>query len=204
MTVRSPINLAAALAIMMLAGCSGATSGPSATIQPSPALTTSAAPVPSHTPKGIPIPTTTVVATDDPAAVIKSTVTAGDPRLLPSYVPAGMSSSSVRVSSGSYTVSYTDDQHTRNLTLAVNVGANPPPVTGTHGRETEPQFRGVKATYVVYDTTAATSQRYLTWQEPGTWSQKIITLPGIEYFLSASGLTEVEFFRVADSMKAVG
>jgi len=199
---RRLIDLPAAMAIVMLAGCSGGTSGSPPTTQPSP-VTTSAAPIPSHTPKGIPIPTATVVATSDPAAVVRATVTAGDPRLLPTYVPAGMSSFSVRISPISYTISYTDDQHTRDVLLAVNTGANPPPITGSNGSQTHPQFRGVRALYQVYDATAATSQRYLLWQEPGTWSQPMTTLSGIEYFLVASGLTETEFWRVADSLKAV-
>ena len=58
---------------------------------------------------------------------------------------------------------------------------------------------------LLFDTTAPLSQRYLLWQEPGTWSPKVVAgMPRIEYFLSASGLTEAEFFRVADSLQPVG
>jgi hypothetical protein len=193
---------AALAAVALLAGCgSVATSRSTVTAPPSPAATGSAPPTP--TPKGILIPTPTVLPPSaDPAAAIRETVTAGDPRLLPTYVPSGMSAA-VSVSPISYTLSYTDDQHTRDFRLAVNVGANPPPLTGPNGSQSHPQFRGVRALYTVYDTTAPLSQRYLLWQEPGTWSQPLIGLPGIEYFLSASGLTEAEFFRVADSLQPV-
>ena len=80
---------------------------------------------------------------------------------------------------------------------------NPPPLTGAAGSQTYRQFRGVMAEYTVYDTTAPMSQRYLLWQEPGTWAQPHVGLPGIEYYLGASGLTEPEFFRVADSLQPV-
>ena len=134
--------------------------------------------------------------------MVRSVVTAGDPRLLPRYVPGGMSAT-VSATPIGYEVSYTDDLHTRDLLLAVNQGMNPPPLTGVAGSQTYPQFRGVRALYTVYDTTAPMSRRYLAWQEPGTWAQPLVGLPGIEYFLGGSGLTESEFFQVAASLQPV-
>lgn len=195
--------LAALAALALLAGCgSVSTSRSTVTAQTSPAVTGSARLTPAPTPKGIPIPTLTVAPSADPAAAIRATVTAGDPRLLPTSVPTGMSAT-VRVSPISYTVTYTDDLHTRDLSLAVNEGVNPPPLTGPNGSQSYPQFRGVRTLYTVYDTAAPLSQRYLLWQEPGSWSQPLVGLPGIEYFISASGLTEAEFFRVADSLQPI-
>lgn len=194
---------AALAATVLLAGCgSVATARSTVTAQPSPAVTGSAPPTPTPTPKGIPIPTLTVAPAADPAAAIRATVTAGDPRLLPAYVPSGMSVT-VRVSPISYTLRYTDDLHTRDLVLDVNGGVNPPPVTAPNGSQSNRQFRGVRTVYAVYDAAAPLSQRYLWWQEPGTWSQPIAGMPGIEYFLGGSGLTEAEFFRVADSLQPV-
>ena len=73
---------------------------------------------------------------------------------------------------------------------------NPPMMTGSNGSQSYQQFRGVRTLYTVYDTTAPLSQRYLLWQEPGTWSQPLSGMPGIEYFLSANGLTEAEFLKL--------
>ena len=190
------------VALTLLAGCQAATAaGGTAPRQPSPSATGSPVSAPAHTPKGVPLPTPTT-ASGDPAVMVRSEVTAGDPRLLPRYVPAGMSAT-VSATPIGYQVSYTDDLHTRDLLLAVNQGMNPPPLTGVAGSQTYPQFRGVRALYTVYDTTAPMSQRYLTWQEPGTWAQPHVGLPGIEYFLGGSGLTESEFFRVAASLQPV-
>lgn len=134
-----------------------------------------------------------------------STVTAGDQRLLLSYVPSGMMAA-VRALTASYTIVYTDDQHTRTITLSVNEGVNPPPPRtnfNPNGTGTSMTFRGVTTSYVVYDTAAPLSQRHLLWQEPGAWPGKVVSMPGIEYFLSATGLTESEFFRVANSLQPV-
>lgn len=81
--------------------------------------------------------------------------------------------------------------------------------TEVHPRTTPDVVRGAMAfdgrRLLLFDTTAPLSQRYLLWQEPGTWSPKVVAgMPQIEYFLSASGLTEAEFFRVADSLQPVG
>jgi len=179
---------------LLLAGCAGAASPPagasaaSATAEPTPAGK------PSYLPGSAPAA--------DPAAVVRSTVTAGDPRLVPSYVPAGMTAA-VRATAASYEVTYTDDQHTRGITLAVNQGVNPPPVP-SGGANTDRSFRGVRASYAVYDVSAPLSLRHLYWQEPGSWSSKVFSNPGIEYFLSGTGLTEAEFFRVASSLQPVG
>jgi hypothetical protein len=108
----------------------------------------------------------------------------------------------VLATAGSYEIDYTDDQHTREIHLAVNEGVNPPPHV-SNGSQTYPAFRGARTLYTVYDTTAPLSMRYLLWQEPGNWSSKMTQMPGIEYFLNATGLTEAEFFRVADSLRPV-
>ena len=191
---------------MLLAGCgSAATTSPAAsTVQPAAAAVT-AAPAPAPTTKGILIPSPTVTASADPAAMVRAVVTAGNPRLLPGYVPSGMSPTTT-ASAISYMVNWTDDLHTRTLGISVNEGVNPPPLTDPNRSSTQRQLRGVQAVYAVYDTTAPGSQRYLLWYEPGTWSPKLAGngLPGIEYFLVASGVTESEFFRVADTLQPVG
>lgn len=201
MTRRSaapPLAVLAALAAALVAvGCSSlsppssAAAGPAASATPVPTVAATRPPTPAPV--------------SDPAAAVRSTVTAGDPRLLPSYVPSDMTAA-VQASAASYWVVYTDDQHTRTISFLVNMGVNPPPARtnfNPNGTGTSMTFRGVATSYVVYDTTAPLSQRHLLWQEPGTWSGKVTSMPGIEYFLSASGLTESEFFRVANSLQPV-
>jgi hypothetical protein len=56
------------------------------------------------------------------------------------------------------------------------------------------------AEYFVYDTTAPTSQRYLSWIEPGSMTNPQLADPGVPYFLSATGLTDQEFWQVANSL----
>ncbi|HEY4026155.1 MAG TPA: hypothetical protein VGO86_06965 [Candidatus Dormibacteraeota bacterium] len=203
MTDRTAPHLLTALAVtLLLAGCgSVATSAPSATAAtPSTAVTPSTTPTPVLSASPGPV----VTQPAGVAAVVGSTVTAGNPRLLPAHLPAGMSAT-VRASQATYTVTYTDDLHTREIDLAVAAGGNPPPYVG-NGSTTYIQFRGARTSYVVYDTTAPMSKRYLLWLEPGAWSRmpSESPQPGIEYFLVASGLTEPEFFQVANSLQPVG
>ena len=137
----------------------------------------------------------------DPAKAVAATVTAGSPRLLPTYVPPGLTGSA-QARAATYTVTYADSKRTRQVVLMVNAGASPPPVAGG-GTVTQRQFRGVTAQYGVYDTASSMSRRYLLWQEPGTWSDAVTTRPGIEYFLVATGLPETDFLRIADSLQPV-
>jgi len=192
--------LAGLAAIVLVAGCGQVAASP-APPRPSP---TSAAPA-TPTPRNV-IPTPIVTDPGGVAGAIGALVITGGERLLPAYVPPGMSAS-VRASKAdpsypkdTYEVSYTDDLHTREITLSVNAGATPPLATDPNHRQSDIQFRGVRTLYTVFDTTAATSQRYLLWPD----LKGIATGPaGPDYFLAASGLTESEFFRVANSLQPV-
>jgi hypothetical protein len=197
-TRHAALVLAAVATALLAAGCGSIPRPATSAAQRS----TAPAVAPSPAPAATPLPTPAAVA--DPAAVVRETVTAGDPRLLPSYVPSGMTPA-LLASASSFAVDYADDQHTRSIHLSLNEGANPPPartISNPNGTGTSITFRGVSTSYVVYDTTAPLSQRYLMWQEPGTWARPVYGMPG-EYFLSAAGLTEPEFYRVADSLQPV-
>jgi hypothetical protein len=187
---------AALTAIVLVAGCGTvAPSAPTGTPRTSPTVA-SVTPAPSR-PGGIPSPIVT-----DPGAVtaaIGAIDVPGGTRLLPAYLPPGMTAT-VRTYPHAYQVTYTDDLVTRIVDLAVNAGANPPPITGSNGSQTYQQFRGARTLYTVYDTTAPLSQRYLLWPS----EKGIATGPaGPVYFLAATGLTEVEFFRIANSLQPV-
>jgi hypothetical protein len=58
-------------------------------------------------------------------------------------------------------------------------------------------YRGVRADYQVDDATVPTSHRGLMWNEPGT---AIGGQPGVPYFLTTDGLTETEFWTIANSI----
>jgi hypothetical protein len=190
-------------AIVVISGCGVVETSPTGAAQPRPAPTTAAAATPTPG-RVIPGP----IATDPGgvAAAISEIVIPGGERLLPAYLPAGMSASvqAHKADPGYqkdwYEVTYTDDLHTRDITISVDAGANPPPATDPNHSQGHLQFRGVRTLYTVFDTTAPTSARYLLWPD----DKGIATGPaGPDYFLSASGLTEAEFFRVANSLQPV-
>jgi hypothetical protein len=172
MNDRRAACLLAALAVIVFgSGCGQVAASPA-----SPA--TAAAPLPSPTSAapatptpGSVIPTPIVTDPGGVAAAIGGLVIPGGERLLPAYLPPGLSAS-VRTHKAdpsyqrdSYEVTYTDDLHTREITLSVDAGANPPPATDPNHSQGDIQFRSVRALYTVYDTTAATSQRYLMWPD---------------------------------------
>src|SRR5260370_28267636 len=66
------------------------------------------------------------------------------------------------------------------------------PAPASHGRRTAQQFRGVTATYQV-DSAAPAASRWLFWNEPGSGQP-------IAYSLLADGLSESDFWQVANSI----
>ncbi|HYW22664.1 MAG TPA: hypothetical protein VE953_00785 [Terriglobales bacterium] len=200
---RATSLLAGLAAIVFVSGCGQVAASP-ATAPPPPPSPTSVVPA-TPTPANV-IPTPIVTDPGGVAAAIAGLVIPGGERLLPADVPPGMSAS-VRTHKAdrgypmdSYVVTYTDDLHTREITLSVDAGANPPPATDPNHSQSYIQFRGVRTLYTIFDTTAPTSQRYLLWPD----EKGISTGPrGPDYFIGASGLTEVEFFRIANSLQPV-
>jgi hypothetical protein len=39
------------------------------------------------------------------------------------------------------------------------------------------------------------------WNEPGTTAEQVMKVPGVPYFLSADGLTDAEFWQMANSLR---
>ncbi|HEX3629449.1 MAG TPA: DUF4232 domain-containing protein, partial [Candidatus Dormibacteraeota bacterium] len=83
----------------------------------------------------------------------------------------------------------------QKISFAIVV-ANPGPGT-PNVRQSSPTFRGVRAEYQVDDATVPTSHRWLMWNEPGT---SVGGQPGLSYFLATEGLTESEFWSIANSI----
>ena len=185
------------LAAVVFVGCSGV--GGSTPLATEPPAAPRAAPSGTHSapPSARPTPDA-----GNPAAIVGRSIPADLPRLVPSGTPAGMTSRTT-VGSDWYVVLYVDDPHTKEIYFTDEFGVNPPPQTSPHAVSARPQFRGVTATYVVYDGSAPTSERYLMWDEPGTWPTGQNGMRTNEFYLEASGLTEEEFFKVADSLRSV-
>jgi hypothetical protein len=134
-------------------------------------------------------------------AMIRASVTNTRPVLLPQSFPGTFDAQIETTSSDSFVVFYESDLRDEVITLSIDEAPNPPPATDPHARLTTVTFRGVTAQYEVYDTTSTVSIRGLMWNEPGTITNSVSKAPGVPYFLSTSGLTDQEFWQVANSLK---
>ena len=144
---------------------------------------------------------------DQAAAAVRAQVTGAHPVLLPAAVPAGWDAT-VYVNPGGFTVRYQSDLRDRSIEFGITV-ANPPP-GGVNQKTFAVKFRhslALKyrpagyAEYFVYDSTVPTSNRWLMWIEPGTMADPPLAGPGVPYFLFTQGLTEAEFWAVANSLR---
>jgi hypothetical protein len=144
-----------------------------------------------------------VVGWVTPAAaetIIRASVTSTRPVLLPQSFPGAFDALLPSTSPDSFVVVYESDLRDKTITLSIGV-PNPPPATGPSARLTTVAFRGVTAQYQVYDASSPLSQRWLMWNEPGTMANPQTKGPGVPYFLSSDGLTDQEFWQIANSLK---
>lgn len=73
------------------------------------------------------------------------------------------------------------------------------PLPGANTVQTYPGFRGdSRSLYQVADGRDPVSERWLTWTEPGTWSQRGPN--GVPHLLSTTGVTDAEFWQLANSL----
>jgi len=152
---------------------------------------------PSATPSASAVsPSPITVAAAD--SLIRATVTGAHPLLLPPAIPANWSASVTNLSSSFFTVTYTSPDGAKEVDFAIEVPNPGPP--GPHGSQSNPSFHGDRhSLYQVGDKTQTTSPRFLIWNEPGTWSEPN-GLPGVPYALSSTGLTDAEFWAIANSL----
>jgi hypothetical protein len=134
----------------------------------------------------------------DADAAIRKTVNAVHPVLLPSWLPADMEAQ-VMAGSDGFTIAYMSDQRDKRISLVIVIPN--PPSGGEHGEGGPVKFHGITAQYGVNDSTSPLSQRWLMWNEPGSMPNSGPKLSGIPYFLSTDGLTEQEFWQVANSLR---
>lgn len=132
------------------------------------------------------------------STLIRATVTGAHPLLLPSTIPATWSTVVTNLSSSFFTVTYMSPDRAQEVDLAIEVPNPGPP--GPKGSQSNPNFHGDRLSlYQVDDTTKATTARFLMWNEPGTWSEPN-GLPGVPYIMSTTGLTDAEFWSMANSL----
>jgi hypothetical protein len=143
---------------------------------------------------------------DAAKAFIRQTMTATRPALFPAWLPSGMEAKVV-ATTDQFNLDLASGQRDKTIFLGT-VAANPPP-GGPDSSGIYVKFRnalGMKyqgagtAEYFVYDASAPLSDRWLMWLEPGTTSVQGSTSAGVWYFLAASGLTDQEFWQVANSL----
>jgi hypothetical protein len=133
------------------------------------------------------------------ANAIKATVAQVDPLLLPTAVPAG-SDAYLAADRSRFNVTYVSKATGQRV--FVSVGTTDPPPLGPHSAVSSTPFRRALARYSVDDPSLAGSYRSLMWTEPGTWTTPV-PATGIPYFLSATGLSEAQFWQLAGSLDAI-
>ena len=141
------------------------------------------------------------LGTMSPAAAeiaVRYTVTATKPVLMPGWLPAGLEAQ-VNANADFFSIEYQSDQRDKSISFGILVGQPPP--GDTHSQESTVKFRGGTADYFVYDTSSPLSQRWLEWNGPGTMANPQTKAPGVPYFLSSDGLTDQEFWQIANSLK---
>ena len=138
--------------------------------------------------------TKTVLSSDAARELIKGRVTAIAPVLVPTWLPDRVSAS-VDARADSFTVTYVAS--TARVTLATEL-ANPRPVEPGGMQRHQSFRRDANAFYQALDASATTS-RTLLWNEYTTTTGTATT--SIAYMLAADGLTEADFWKVAESLR---
>jgi hypothetical protein len=149
-----------------------------------------------------------LMTSDQAAATVRATVKNTSPVLLPTVLPGGPYDARVVATPDDFNIQYQSDLRDKIITFGI-VAANPPP-GGAHAADTRVRFRNAMplkygmpgyAEYYVYDTTSPISQRWLMWLEPGSSTNPMDFNGGVYYFLSATGLTDQEFWQLANSLQ---
>ena len=141
-----------------------------------------------------------VMTPDQAAAAIRATVKNTHPILLPTALPGGPYDANVHADADGFSIDYASDLRDKTVDFGVVI-ANPPP-GGANGSEIHVKFRGGEADYFIYDTTVPGSNRWIMWNEPGAMVNPMGKVPTVvPYFLATSGLTDQEFWEIANSLK---
>lgn len=132
---------------------------------------------------------------DQAARVIRMSVTTARPVLVPIGIPDDWTAD-VRADANTFTVTYRDPSRAKVVTLAL-VMANIP-LPSVDSSQSAPSFHGDRSSlYQVAVAGNPRSERWLVWTESGSSSLLGTRVP---YVLSGAGLTDTEFWRLADSL----
>jgi hypothetical protein len=152
----------------------------------------------SAPPLGSP-PAIIVVPADQAASTVRRVTSGLEPILVPGWVPAGMLAHVRPESDGGYALEYLGSGDQRRILLAICVCMAGLP--SDHSSQSQVQFRGVSAFHQVGDTRVPGGDRLLQWREPDMRSTVLPPYPpGIEYELLTQGLSEADFWSVANSL----
>jgi hypothetical protein len=130
------------------------------------------------------------------ANAIKATVAQADPLLLPAAIPPG-SDADLAADSSRFNVTYVSKAAGQRV--FVSLGTTDLPPLGPHSAVSTVPFRKTVARYGVDDPSLAGSYRSFMWTEPGTWTGQA-DVQGVPYFLSATGMTDAQFWQLANSV----
>lgn len=133
------------------------------------------------------------------ANAIKATVAQVEPLLLPTAIPVG-SDAYLAADRSRFNVTYVSKATGQRV--FVSVGTTDPPPLGLHSAVSTTSFRKTLARYGVDDPSRAGSYRSLMWTEPGIWTAQVPS-DGIPYLLTATGLSEAQFWQLAGSMDVI-
>ncbi|HKY49980.1 MAG TPA: hypothetical protein VJP45_01870 [Candidatus Limnocylindria bacterium] len=132
----------------------------------------------------------------DAAILIRTAVTGARPLLIANDIPDAWTASVV-ANANAFTATYRSSDGVKTVTLAI-AAANPP-LPGPATRQDRPAFHGdASSLYQVTDDRIPTSQRILVWVERGHWV--VSGRDEVPYMLSAEGLNETEFWRIANGL----
>ena len=139
-----------------------------------------------------------LVPVTDAAARIRHTVINTTPVLLPQF-PSGVDQALLNVNPGSFSLKAWNDDRSIEIDLAIAVPGN----SNLGAANATIPFRRTAA-YYQYIAGDPSGWRDVFWTEPaGHWAgdNALPPMNGVPYILSASGLTETEFFALGNSLR---
>jgi hypothetical protein len=137
-----------------------------------------------------------ILRVDEAIALIRSTTTQARPILVPNAIPDGWVAE-VRAEATTFEVTFSSPSGEKRLTLQISEIS---PAPGSTSGQVRPGFHGdSNSLYTIVDKNNPTGVRHLNWLEKGTWSARP-ELEGVPYQLIGTGLTDEEFWELANSL----
>jgi hypothetical protein len=134
------------------------------------------------------------------ADLVGRTVSASRPLLFPDAIPANWTAAVFSVDASEFALRFASPDGAKVVRLEL-IQANPSE-PGDHTIGTGPVFHGdPRSGYQVQDSTNPRSFRWLLWHELGIYGDASKT--SVPYYLDAQGLTDAEFWSIADSLHPI-